>query len=178
VITQKHFDPGSLALPGAPVVTVEETGRYRLEVPIEESHSRSLRLGQKLDVRIAASADVPVQGVVREIEPVADPASRTFLVKIDLPARSGLRSGMYGEAMLPSGSSEAIWIDNHSVVRQGQIEGVYVVERNQVARLRLVKLGAVSGNQIEVLSGLQNAESYVVAPGPELKDGVRVEVIP
>jgi RND family efflux transporter MFP subunit len=178
VITQKHFDPGSLALPGAPVVTVEETGRYRLEVPIEESHARSLRFGQKLNVRIGASADVPVQGVVREIEPVADPASRTFLVKIDLLARSELRSGMYGEAVLPGGSSETIWIESRGVVHQGQIEGVYVVDRDQIARLRLVKLGTVSGNQVEVLSGLQNTESYVVAPGPELKDGVRVEVIP
>jgi len=178
VITQKHLDAGSLALPGVPVVTVEETSRYRLEVPIDESRSSSLRLGQKLEVRIAGHEDVPVQGVVREIEPVADPASRTTLVKLELPARSELRSGMYGEALVTGGSSETIWIENRGVVRQGQIEGVYVVERNNVANLRLVKLGAMSGNQVEVLSGLQNAESYVLAPGPELKDGVRVEVIP
>lgn len=178
VVTQKHLDAGSLALPGVPVVTVEETGRYRLEVPIEESRSNALRLGQKLEVRLAGSEHLPVQGVVREIEPVADPASRTYLVKLDLPARSELRSGMYGEVLLPGGSSEAIWIENRGVVRQGQIEGVYVVERNHVANLRLVKLGAASGNQVEVLSGLQNGEIYVLAPGPELKDGSRVEVIP
>lgn len=178
VITQKHLDAGSLALPGVPVVTVEETGRYRLEVPIEESRSSSLRLGQKLEVRLAGSDDLPVQGVVREIEPVADPASRTYLVKIELPARSELRSGTYGEALLAGGTSDAIWIDARGVVRQGQIEGVYVVERNQVANLRLVKLGATSGNQVEVLSGLQNGETYVSAPGPQLKDGIRVEVIP
>jgi len=178
VITQKHLDAGSLALPGVPVVTVEETSRYRLEVPIDESRSSSLRLGQNLEVRIAGHEDVPVQGVVREIEPVADPASRTYLVKLELPARSELRSGMYGEALVRGGSSETIWIENRGVVRQGQIEGVYVVERNNVAHLRLVKLGALSGHQVEVLSGLQNAESYVLAAGPELRDGIRVEVIP
>jgi RND family efflux transporter MFP subunit len=177
VITEKHFDTGSLALPGVPVVTVEETGRYRLEVPIEESRSSSLRLGQKLEVRIARR-DLPMQGVVREIEPVADPASRTYLVKLELAARSELRSGTYGEALVPAGSSDAIWIETRGVVRQGQIEGVYVVERNNVAMLRLLKLGALSGNQVEVLSGLENAETYVLEPGPELKDGVRVEVIP
>src|SRR5262245_51703128 len=75
VVTQKHLDAGSLALPGVPIVTLEETTRYRLEVPIEESRSRSLRLGQKLEVRLAGSEDVPIQGIVREIEPVADPAS-------------------------------------------------------------------------------------------------------
>ena len=156
---------------------MEETSRYRLEVPIEEGRSSSLRLGQKLEVHVAGIEDAPMHGVVREIEPTADPASRTYLVKLDLPARSQLRSGMYGEALLAGGSSEAVWIENRSIVRQGQIEGVYVVERNAVARLRLVKLGAMSGNQVEVLSGLQNAETYVLAPGPELRDGVRVEVI-
>jgi len=178
VITQKHLDAGSLALPGVPVVTIEETSRYRLEVPIEESRSPSLRLGQKLEVRVAGVADVPMQGVVREIEAAADPASRTYLVKLEIPARPQLRSGMYGEALLAGGSSEAVWIENRSVVRQGQIEGVYVVERNNVARLRLLRLGGVSGNQVEVLSGLQSAETYVLAPAPELKDGVRVEGIP
>jgi len=178
IVTQKHLDAGSLALPGVPVVTLEEASRYRLEVSIEESRSRSLRLGQKLEVRLAGGDDVPMQGIVREIEPVADPASRTYLVKVELPARPDLHSGTYGEVLLPAGSSEAIWIETRSVVRQGQIEGVYVVERNNVATLRLLKLGVLSGNQVEVLSGLQNAETYVSAPGPELKDGIRVEVIP
>ena len=178
VVTQKHLDAGSLALPGVPVITVEETSRYRLEVPIEESRLSPLRLGQKLEVRVAAVEEALMQGVVREIEAAADPASRTYLVKVELPARSQLRSGMYGEALLAGGSSEAVWIENRSVVRQGQIEGVYVVEDNQLARLRLLKLGGVSGNQVEILSGLQSAETYVLAPAPELKDGVRVEVIP
>ncbi len=178
VISEKHLDPGGLALPGVPVVTVEETSQYRLEVPMQESRVSFIRLGQKLEVRVAAAEDGPMHAVVREIEPSADPASRTYLVKVELPTRSRLRSGMYGEVFLESESSEAIWIENASVVRQGQIEGVYVVESGAVARLRLVRLGAVSGSQVEVLSGLQGSEIYVVAPVPGLKDGVRLEVVP
>jgi RND family efflux transporter MFP subunit len=178
VITQKHADPGSLAVPGVPVLTVEETSRYRLEVPMEESRVSAIKPGQKLQVRIAATGDEPIPGVVREIEASAEPASRTYLVKVELPPRLRLRSGMYGEAWLPGGPSAAVWIESRSIVRQGQIEGVYVVEGGSVARLRLLKLGSVSGNQIEVLSGLRHGESYVLALVPELKDGVRVEVVP
>ena len=178
VITQKHVDPGSLAVPGVPVLTVEQTSRYRLEVPMEESRVSAIKRGQKLEVRVAAAGDEPIPGVVREIEASADPASRTYLVKVELPLRSLLHSGMYGEALLAGGPSDAIWIESRSIVRQGQIEGVYVVEGGNVARLRLLKLGNVSGNQVEVLSGLRHAESYVLAPVPELKDGVRVEVVP
>jgi len=178
VITQKHAEPGSLAVPGVPVLTVEETSRYRLEVPVEESRVSAIKPGQKLEVRVAAAREEPMPGMVREIEASADPASRTYLVKVELPLRSLLRSGMYGEALLQGGPSHAIWIESRSIVRQGQIEGVYVVEGGKVARLRLLKLGSVSGNQVEVLSGLTHAESYVLAPVPELKDGVRVEVVP
>jgi RND family efflux transporter MFP subunit len=178
VVTQKHLDAGSLALPGVPVVTVEETGRYRLEVPMEESRLSALHLGQKLEVEVPATGDTSMQGVVREIEPTSDAASRTCLVKVELPARSKLRSGMYGEVSLAGDSSEAIWIQRSSVVRLGQVEGVYILEGDKVARLRLLSLGRISGNQIEVLSGLQSAEAYVLAPAPDLKDGSRVEIIP
>jgi RND family efflux transporter MFP subunit len=178
VITQKHADPGSLAVPGVPVLTVEQTSRYRLEVPMEESRVSAIKPGQKLEVQVAAAADEPIPGVVREIDASADPASRTYLVKVELPVRSVLRSGMYGEALLAGGPSDAIWIESRSIVRQGQIEGVYVVESGNVARLRLVKLGSIAGNQVEVLSGLREAESYVLTPMSELKDGVHVEVGP
>jgi RND family efflux transporter MFP subunit len=178
VITQKHADPGSLAVPGVPVLTVEETSRYRLEVPVEESRVSAIKPGQKLEVRVAAAGGEPIPGVVREIEASADPASRTYLVKVELPARARVRSGMYGEALLPGGPSDAIWIESRSILRQGQIEGVYMVEGGNIARLRLLKLGSVSGNQVEVLSGLTQAESYVLAPVSGLKDGARVEVVP
>lgn len=178
VVTQKHLDAGSLALPGVPVVTIEETDRYRLEVPMEESRLAAIHLGQKLEVQVPATGDMPMQGVVREIEATSDPASRTRLVKVELPARPKLRSGMYGEVSLAGDSSEGIWIERNGVVRRGQVEGVYVLERDNVARLRLLSLGRVSGNQIEVLSGLQSAETYVLAPASDLKDGSRVEIIP
>jgi multidrug efflux pump subunit AcrA (membrane-fusion protein) len=178
VITQKHADPGSLAVPGVPVLTVDETSRYRLEVPLEESRVSAIKPSQKLEVRVPAAGDEPISGVVREIEASADPASRTYLVKVELPVRSLLRSGMYGEVLLAGESSDAVWVESRSIVRQGQIEGVYVVENGNVARLRLIKAGGVSGNQVEVLSGIRSEESYVLSPVSELKDGIRVEVVP
>src|SRR5262249_47583593 len=82
VVTKKHLDAGSLALPGVPVVTVEETARYRLEVPMEESRLATLHLGQKLEVQVPATGDMPVQGVVGEFDATSNPASRTRLVKV------------------------------------------------------------------------------------------------
>ncbi|MEW5974822.1 MAG: efflux RND transporter periplasmic adaptor subunit [Acidobacteriota bacterium] len=178
VVTLKQMDVGSLAVPGMPLLTVEETSRYRLEVPIEESRLAATRVGQKVQVRVAAIKEEPMEGTIREIEAAADPASRTYLVKIDLPTKGLFRSGMYGEAWFPGETVEGIWIQNRGVVRRGQIDGAYVVEEGQVARLRLLKLGAATGSEVEVQAGLQGGERYVLAPSRELEDGSQVEVVP
>jgi len=63
-----------------------------------------------------------------------------------------------------------------SIVRNGQLEGVYVIEADSMARLRLLKLGETTSSGIEVLSGLSGGEVYVVQGIERLQDGSRVEV--
>jgi RND family efflux transporter MFP subunit len=177
IVTQRLAEPGSLAVPGMPLLTVEETGRYRLEVPIEESRVSQIKLGQIVLVQIEALKLESLRGTVSEIQPSADPASRTYLAKISLPAHSQLRTGMYGEALFEGRPRQGIWIHPESVVRQGQLEGVYVIERGNVLRLRLIKLGETTPLGVEVLSGLEGGETYVTRDIQSLQEGNRVEVL-
>jgi len=176
-VSLRQAEPGSLAVPGVPLLTVEEIGRFRLEVPVEESRIARIRLGEEVRVKIDSVGREGISGVVGEIQPSADTASRTYLVKINLPALPGLRAGMYGEASFLAGTRQGIWLNPRSVVRQGQLEGVYVVDKENTARLRLLRLGESSADGVEVLSGLQDGERYVTEGPPELKDGSRVEVV-
>jgi RND family efflux transporter MFP subunit len=177
VVTLRQAEPGSLAIPGMPLLTVEETGRYRLEVPVEESKIVQVKPGQKVEVVVNALTENKLQGTVGEIQPGADPASRTYLVKINLPVLEKLMTGMYGEALFEAGSRPGFWLNGSSVVKQGQLEGVFVVDKESRARLRLLKLGEVAAREVEVLSGLEAGESYVVEGMAALKDGSRVEVL-
>ncbi len=177
VVSQRQSEPGSLALPGMPLLTVEETGRYRLEVPVEERRIGKVKVGQAVTLQIPALGSSELKGKISEIQPWADPASRSYLVKISLPARSELRGGMYGEALFEIGSRKGIWIQPQSVVRQGQLEGAYVLGKENVARLRLLKLGETRDAGVEVLSGLEGGEVYVVQGMEGLRDGSRLEVL-
>ncbi len=177
VVTQRQVEPGSLAVPGMPLLTVEESGHYRLEIPVEESRLSQIKLGQKIPVWIESVSLENLQGTVSEIEPSADPASRTYLVKINLPPRPQFRSGMYGEAMLEGSDRKAIWLRPEAVVRNGQLEGIYIVEPNNIVRLRLLKLGETTPAGVEVLSGLDGVETYVVGGVQNLQDGSRVELL-
>jgi RND family efflux transporter MFP subunit len=176
IVTQRLAEPGSLAVAGMPLLIVEETDRYRLEVPIEESRVSQIKSGQKVLVRVAALGLENSRSSVSEIQPAADPASRTYLAKIDLPPHPQLRSGMYGEALFEGRPRPGIWIDPESVVRHGQLEGVYVIEKGNILKLRLIKLGETTPLGIEVLSGLEGGETYVPRNIQSLQEGDRVEV--
>ncbi len=102
----------------------------------------------------------PIEGTVVEVAPVADAASRTFLVKLDLPAAEGMRSGQFGRVWVPTGENKSIRVPASAVVIRGQMECVFVVA-NEHAQLRLVRTGKRSDGEVEILAGLSPGERVV-----------------
>jgi RND family efflux transporter MFP subunit len=114
-------------------------------------------------------------GVVSEIAPNADPGSRTFRVKLELPPTPGLRPGQFVRLQLPVGESRSLRVPAAAVVQRGQLEIVFVVA-NQNAQLRLAKTGRRFGNTVEILSGLDADDSVVVDGADRLSDGQPLEM--
>ena len=180
VVTMKQAEVGGLAAPGAPLLTLESGGAFRLEAAVEESRIGLVAQGAEARVRVDAIGGMELPGRVVEIVPAADPGSRTFTVRIELPVNSGLRSGQYGKAFLSAGSAgkrEILLAPAAAVVRRGQLTGIYVVDGKGIARLRLVTLGRqiarqksgeMAGDRYEILSGLRAGETIVT-------DGTRIE---
>lgn len=178
IVTEKKADTGMLASPGTPILTVEDVVHHRLEATINESDLRYVRIGQPAPVFIDALGDVPRQGKIAEIVPAADPASRTFLLKLSLPIDNRLRSGLFGHAQFPRGERTSLLIPRSAIIERGQLRGVLVLDDNLVASLRYVTLGKAAGEQIEVLAGLQGGEHLVAAPDGRELDGKRIEAQP
>jgi len=176
IVTEKKADSGTLASPGMPIFTVEDVRRYRLEATVNENDLRYVRTGQQVSVVIDALDNVVLKGKVVQIVPAADPASRTFLVKIELPADARLRSGLFGRAQFSRGERQALLIPGTAVVERGQLQGVFVLDQNKVASLRYITLGKPSGAEVEVLAGLQDGERIVAKPGAVDLNGKRIEV--
>lgn len=176
VVTAKSVDQGNLATPGAPLLSIEREGEFRLEVPVEESRLASIHTGQGVNVSLDA-LDRTIPARVGEIVPAVDAASRTYTVKIDLPALPQLRSGLYGRAVFAGGVRQALMVPEQAVSERGQLQSVMVAE-NGTARTRLITLGHRQNGRVEVLSGLTAGEK-VISPAPAaLADGARVEVRP
>ena len=77
---------------------------------------------------------------VSEIVPAVDAASRTYIVKLDLPATPQLRTGMFGRAVFPLGAQRVVAIPPAALLERGQMQSVFVVE-DGVAHTRLVTSG-------------------------------------
>jgi len=174
VVTAKSVEPGNLAAPGAPLLTIEQEGAYRLEASVEESRARFVRVGQAVEVALEA-LDRSLSARVSEIVPTVDPASRAYTVKIDLPAGLNLRSGMFGRARFPLGARPVLAIPAAAMTERGQLHTVFVVE-DGAARTRLITTGRRAKDAVEVLSGLSEGEKVVAPIPPGLADGARVEV--
>jgi len=175
VVTGKKADSGALASPGMPIFTIEDVRRYRLDVTVNESDLRYVRTGQQVLVAIEALDNEALKSRVVQIIPAADPASRTFQVKIELPADTRLRSGLFGRAQFSRGQRPALLIPRSAVVERGQLQGVFVLDQDKVANLRYITVGKPSGSAIEVLAGLQDGERLVAKPGAVDLNGKRVE---
>jgi membrane fusion protein, multidrug efflux system len=178
LVTAKQTEAGQTVTPGAPLLTIEDDSRYRLEVAVEEAKIANLRRGDSVTVLIDALDGTQFGAKVSEVVPTSDPASRSFTVKIDLSAeisKLGIRSGLFGKARFPSGQRQALLVPQMSVVERGQLIGVYVVDGTGSAHLRIVKTGKTYGDRIETLSGLIEGERIVSEGAGAIADGEQVE---
>jgi RND family efflux transporter MFP subunit len=175
LVSERKADPGSLATPGAPLLTLEREGNPRLEASIDESRLGLVRVSDSVAIEIDG-LNRTVSGRVAEVVPSVDAATRSFTVKIDLPTLPGLRSGMFGRAGFVAGKRWALLVPQSAVLERGQIQSVYVVE-GDTARLRFVTLGEERDDQREVLSGLTAGERIIVTPAALLADGARVAIL-
>jgi multidrug efflux pump subunit AcrA (membrane-fusion protein) len=174
IVTRRSVDPGDLASPGMPLLEIEQAGEYRLEAAVPESLISAIRVGQQVGVSIESLGESgPTQGRIAQINPTADDASRTFTVKVTMGSQSGLRSGLYGQLLLPGGERSGLSVPSSAVVSRGQMQSVFTVEEG-TARLRLVTLGELPDGRYEALSGLTAGDRVVLDPSG-VSDGSPVE---
>ncbi|THB64539.1 MAG: efflux RND transporter periplasmic adaptor subunit [Desulfovibrio sp.] len=159
-IARRDVEPGDLAVPGKQLLVMHTAGTMRFEALVREGLIDRTRPGVELEVMITAlSARTPA--IVEEVAPMADPRTRTFLVKVGLPPMNGLYSGMFGRLLVPMAEREAVMLDENAVQRVGQLTTVEVLEsvgEDAVWRTVFVTTGQSRQGRIEILSGLAGGE--------------------
>jgi RND family efflux transporter MFP subunit len=173
VVARKLADEGDLAMPGKPLLDLEGRAGLRLVADVPSLLASRVLPDSKLAVRVDTLTD-PITGTVAEISPAADPASRTVLMKVDLPETAGLSTGQFGRLAVPVGEATFLFVPPTALVRRGQLEILFVAADGK-AQMRLVRTGKETPQRIEILTGLAPGESVVVEGAGNLRDGQPVQ---
>jgi hypothetical protein len=100
-------------------------------------------------------------------------------VKVTLdPVDAPILSGMYTSVMFPvkrNLESNIVLVPIDVIITKGQLSGIYTVSQNQTALLRWLRLGKTFGDKVEVLSGLNADEQYIVSAAGKLYNGAKVK---
>lgn len=164
-VVKRLAEPGDMAMPGKPLLTVQTVGGHRLEALVREGLIAKIRVGEPIMVDIP-SLGLGVEGTVEEVAPTADPQTRGFLVKIGLAATPGLHPGMFGRLLVPLPDRPAVVVPRGAVRRVGQLEMVRVQGPGGWESV-YVTTGRQIGDKIEILSGLKGGEMVSSGGGDE-----------
>lgn len=173
VIVSRLVDRGMTVFPGTQLLTLEEQGAYRLEVVAPESLLGKVKVGDQVPVSLEGFISAKT-GVVEEIVPSVDRATRTFIVKVAITDK-GLRSGSYGNASFMLGSRPGLLLAKTAVVTQGALTSVWVVGPDGIVRLRIIKTGKQLGDKVEVLAGLAAGEAVVTTGMEKIVEGAKID---
>ena len=183
IVTARNIDNGNLVTSGSagqttPLFRLAQTDTLRIYVTVPQTQSRSIAPGQSATVSVREIPDKTFNAKVVRTSGALDPASRTLLTELQLPNGDGqLFPGMYAEVKfaLPQ-DGRTLLIPGNAVMIRSDGPQVLVVDAKQTIRARAVKLGRDLGDKVEIVSGLNPAESLVANPTDALQDGAEVKV--
>jgi membrane fusion protein (multidrug efflux system) len=159
-VIDRFADPGDMAVPGQPLMTIYVPSSLRLEVSVPDQLRSRVNLGDKL----TASFDTDnsrFEGQVAEIVPASDASSRSFTMRVTIPPTVTAYPGMYGRIWIPVGSTQIVVIPPEAIQYVGQLEMANVVKDGS-AQTRLIKTGQTYPEGVEILSGLSSGEQVAL----------------
>ena len=177
-VTERHVEVGETVQPGTPLMTGVSLNKLRVNIDVPQGLINKARQYGKAYVytdTASVSDTVPDetgQKVLVEqmtIFPIADRASNTFKVRLDLPEGiQGLFPGMFVRTSLVTGEKHELVVPAASVARRSEVSAVYVIDADGDISLRHVRLGRkldVDGEALQViLSGLEAGETVALDP--------------
>jgi len=177
VITAVQAEVGQVVAAGTPVVKLARTAEKEVRVSIPEDQIEVLRQVTDLAVKTWANSNVAISGRLRELSPIADPATRTYTAKISLP-RAGpeIRLGMTATVQFAAPALPGIHLPMTALVNSKEGTAVWVVE-NGVVKLVPVQVASATGTEVLVAQGLSAGQSVVTAGVNQLRPGQKVSLL-
>lgn len=177
VVTSRNYDDGDM-YSGLPILVIEKISPAKLFVNVSEQYYSAVKKGDLAAIELDAYPGETFQGKVSLIHPTIDRNTRTFPIEIQVDnTDKRLRPGMFARATLNLGTVNRVVVPDMAIVkRAGSGDRFIYIYQNGKVSFSLVQLGQRLGDRYELLSGVPDNASIVVAGQAKLNDGMVVEV--
>ncbi|NPV73191.1 MAG: efflux RND transporter periplasmic adaptor subunit [Pelotomaculum sp.] len=176
VVTARNVNPGEMASPSQPVVTIVALDPLVVQADVTEDQINYIKVGQELKVRVSSVRDEPFTGIVTNISLAANPSTKAYPVKIQISnPEHVLKPGMFAEVFLNTKEEEGIIVPREAVFKAEDKNFVWVIGDGRVMR-REVAVGQSDGRHVIISSGLAEGEEVAVTGIDDLEDGTKVVV--
>ncbi|TAF04047.1 MAG: efflux RND transporter periplasmic adaptor subunit [Nostocales cyanobacterium] len=187
VVTEKVTEPGNLLQPGSEVLKIADLSRIKVVVQVSELELGKIQVGQSVQVRLDAFPDQTIIGRVARISPTADPTARLVPIEVVIPNSGGkIGSGLLARVNFTTQTPQRVVVSETAINKNDQqtqsensIGTLFIVQETDgkaKVKAQSVTLGKKADSKVEILSGLQPGERYVVRSSKPLKDGVVVKL--
>lgn len=175
VVAVRNADPGDLAVPGQPVLVIEDEGPREVVVSVPDRVAAEIKVGLRVPVEVGSEGR-RIETRVAAVVPAADPLSRTIEVRLRTSER--VPSNLTAVAEFPGHAAAPVTLllPRTAVVERGQLMGAFVVAPDSTIRLRWIRLGRPVGDRVEVAAGLRAGDLVARDPG-SLRDGELVRPV-
>ena len=177
IVTARNYDNGDLYA-GAAILTVEQIKPVKLLVNISENYYSRVKKGDKATITLDALPGETFTATVSLKYPTINASTHTFPVELSLANKDEkVRPGMFARAQINFGTEDHVVVPDVAVVKQpGSGERfVYVYDNGKVNYVK-VELGQRLGDAYELLGGIPDGATVVIAGQSRLFDGVEVRV--
>jgi RND family efflux transporter MFP subunit len=183
VVLAKVTEPGNLLQPGNEILQIADFKRVKVVVEVSELELANIQLGQSVKVRLDAFPEQKYIGNVTRISPAADATARLVPVEIVIPNEDGkIGSGLLSRIIFENTAPQKLVVpltaiqspkdtDKPELMTNGKVFVITRTGDKTTVTAKTVTLGKQADGKVEILSGLQSGESYVVRSGKPLTDG-------
>jgi len=162
VVTKKDIVMGHRLNEGDMPYEITDLSRVWVLADAYETDLSRIRIGMPATLSLQAFPNKTFSGKVIFIDPIMDPKTRTAKVRLEFPnPKADLKPEMFGEVMLKTEAREGLRIPADAVIDSGTKKVVFVALGEGKLQPREVQVGPVTGEEVEVLSGLAAGEKVV-----------------
>lgn len=175
-VVKKLFEPGETISPGYPTIVLGRLDQLEVEIGVADNLVGNLSIGQKVKVFIYGLEE-EIEGSIKNIDTSADMSTRTFGVNISIDnSDMTIKPGMIAKVTIANGSMETFLIPINSVINDPDASVVFIYKEDGTVEERIVELGQVLGDRIQILGGLEEGDKIVVDGQYRIKNGDKVKV--